>query len=73
MTDKGKVLNETNGDMASRSGLLLARQLGGGSSSCRVLGKRMQSTVGENAFVKQRREVKEHAGGSVDLWRRITL
>ena len=62
--------------MASRSGLLLARQLrvgGGSSSSFRVLGRRMQSTTGENAFVKQRREVKEHAGGSVDLWRRITL
>ncbi|KAL2105866.1 hypothetical protein VUR80DRAFT_7621 [Thermomyces stellatus] len=34
--------------------------------------RRMNSTA-ENAFAKERRHTKEHAAGTTDLWRKITI
>ncbi|KAK4168582.1 cytochrome c oxidase [Cladorrhinum sp. PSN259] len=37
--------------------------------------RRLASTgqAGENAFVRERRHVKEHAAGTTELWRKISL
>ncbi|KAH8650741.1 cytochrome c oxidase, subunit VIa [Ilyonectria robusta] len=35
--------------------------------------RRLASTATENAFVKERQHIKEHAAGTSDLWRKISV
>jgi len=39
----------------------------------RLMGSSAPASATENAFVRERRAVKEHAAGTTDLWRKISI
>ncbi|KAK1826511.1 cytochrome c oxidase [Podospora conica] len=56
--------------------LLRGAQRFGAQVRSPVVQRRLASSTpqaGENAFVRERRHVKEHAAGTTELWRKISL